>query len=64
MSVLVIGGGITGLAAARALALDGVPVTLAEAGPRLGGKIATERADGLVLEHGPGLVPGHATRRR
>ena len=43
MSVLVIGGGITGLAAARALARDGVPVTLAEAGPRLGGKIATER---------------------
>jgi oxygen-dependent protoporphyrinogen oxidase len=53
MSVLVVGGGITGLAAARALALDGVPVTLAEAGPRLGGKIATERVDGLVLEMGP-----------
>ncbi len=53
MSVLVIGGGITGLAAARALALGGVPVTLAEAGPRLGGKIATERTGGLVLEMGP-----------
>ncbi|HYO43125.1 MAG TPA: protoporphyrinogen oxidase [Candidatus Limnocylindrales bacterium] len=53
MSVLVIGGGITGLAAARALARDGVPVTLVEAGPRLGGKIATERTDGLVLEMGP-----------
>ena len=53
MSVLVVGGGITGLAAARVLALDGVPVTLAEAGPRLGGKIATERVDGLVLEMGP-----------
>ena len=61
MSVLVIGGGITGLAAARALARDGVPVTLVEAGPRLGGKIATERIDGLVLEHGTRLVPGHAT---
>jgi oxygen-dependent protoporphyrinogen oxidase len=53
MSVLVIGGGITGLAAARALVLAGIPVTLAEAGPRLGGKIATERVDGLVLEMGP-----------
>ncbi len=53
MSVLVVGGGITGLAAARALALDGVPVTLAEAGHRLGGKVATERVDGLVLEQGP-----------
>ncbi len=53
MSVLVIGGGITGLAAARALARAGVPVTVAEAGPHLGGKIATERVDGLVLEMGP-----------
>jgi oxygen-dependent protoporphyrinogen oxidase len=53
MSVLVIGGGITGLAAARAVVRGGVPVTLAEAGPRLGGKIATEQVDGLVLEQGP-----------
>ncbi len=53
MSVLVVGGGITGLAAARALVLDGVPVTLVDAGPRLGGKIATERVDGLLLEQGP-----------
>jgi oxygen-dependent protoporphyrinogen oxidase len=51
--VLVVGGGITGLAAARSLALDGVPVTLVEAGVRLGGKIATERADGFLVEAGP-----------
>jgi len=53
MGVLVVGGGITGLAAARSLALAGVPVTLLEAGPRLGGKIATEHAAGFLLEHGP-----------
>ncbi len=53
MSVLVVGGGITGLVAARALALDGIPVTLVEAGPRLGGKVATERVDGFTIEHGP-----------
>ena len=47
------GGGITGLVAARALARDGVPVTLAEAGTRLGGKVATERVDGFTIEHGP-----------
>jgi oxygen-dependent protoporphyrinogen oxidase len=53
MGALVIGGGITGLAAARCLAIAGTPVTLLEAGPRLGGKIATERVDGFLLEHGP-----------
>ncbi|HEU0243095.1 MAG TPA: protoporphyrinogen oxidase, partial [Candidatus Limnocylindrales bacterium] len=53
MGVLVVGGGISGLAAARALAGDGVPVTLVEAAPRLGGKVATERVDGLVIERGP-----------
>jgi oxygen-dependent protoporphyrinogen oxidase len=53
MSVLVIGGGITGLVAARSLARGGVPVTLAEAGPRLGGKVLTERVGGFTLEHGP-----------
>jgi oxygen-dependent protoporphyrinogen oxidase len=53
MSVLVVGGGITGLVAARALARDGVPVVLAEAGPRLGGKVVTERFDGFTIEHGP-----------
>ena len=53
MGVLVVGGGITGLVAARSLARDGIPVTLAEAGPRLGGKVLTERVDGFVVEHGP-----------
>ena len=53
MGVLVVGGGITGLVAARALARDGIPVLLAEAGPRLGGKISTARVDGLTIEEGP-----------
>ncbi len=52
--VVVIGGGITGLAAARALAgTPGVVVSLVEATDRLGGKILTERRDGFVLEAGP-----------
>ena len=55
-AVLVVGGGITGLAAARALALDGIPVMLAEAGPRLGGKVSTERIDGFVIEGGPDSI--------
>jgi oxygen-dependent protoporphyrinogen oxidase len=53
VSVAVVGGGITGLVAARDLAAAGVPVTLVEAGPRLGGKILTERFDGFLVESGP-----------
>jgi oxygen-dependent protoporphyrinogen oxidase len=41
MNILVVGGGISGLAAAVQLVADGHDVELREAGPRLGGKIAT-----------------------
>jgi oxygen-dependent protoporphyrinogen oxidase len=51
--VAVVGGGITGLAAAHALATAGVPFTIFEAAPRWGGVIRTERADGFLLEAGP-----------
>ena len=57
--VAVVGGGIAGLAAAWALrrrAVDeGRPleVRLFEAAPRLGGKIASERRDGFLVEAGP-----------
>lgn len=53
--VLVLGGGIAGLAAAeRLVARCGKDsVRLIEAEPRLGGKIRTEHRDGFVLERGP-----------
>lgn len=51
--VLVVGGGITGLAAALDLAKAGVEVTLVESSDRLGGKIHTERIDGFTVETGP-----------
>jgi oxygen-dependent protoporphyrinogen oxidase len=53
VQALVIGGGITGLAAAHALAQARIPVTLVEASERLGGKIRTERIDGFLVESGP-----------
>ena len=53
MTVLVVGGGITGLASAYALGKAGVPTVLVEGGSRLGGKARTETADGFVIEHGP-----------
>jgi oxygen-dependent protoporphyrinogen oxidase len=52
--MVVVGGGIAGLAAAhRVRERDpACRVTLLEAGERLGGSIATEHAEGFVLEHG------------
>jgi len=51
--VAVIGGGIAGLSAARALHERGVTFVLLEAAARWGGVIRTERAGGFLLEAGP-----------
>ena len=56
MSLLVVGGGISGLAAALELGRAGIPSTIVEASDRLGGKIATERAAGFVLDLGPDSI--------
>ena len=53
MTVLVLGGGITGLASAYALGKAGIPTLLLEASDRLGGKVATEVVDGFVIDAGP-----------
>lgn len=52
MHVLIVGGGLAGLAAATALADNGCRVTLLEARPRLGGRASsfTDSASGLVLD--------------
>jgi oxygen-dependent protoporphyrinogen oxidase len=54
--VVIIGGGISGLAAAhRQIESSGqsVEVLLLEANPRLGGVISTEHRDGFLIEGGP-----------
>ncbi len=51
--VVIIGGGISGLAAAHRLSDQQVQVTLLEASHRLGGTIQTEQRDGFLLERGP-----------
>jgi oxygen-dependent protoporphyrinogen oxidase len=51
--VVVVGGGISGLAAGFEAARAGAPVLLVEAGDRLGGKVRTERQDGFLIEDGP-----------
>jgi oxygen-dependent protoporphyrinogen oxidase len=53
MTVLVIGGGITGLSAAYTLGRAGMPTLLVEAADRLGGKVRTELVDGFLIESGP-----------
>lgn len=54
--VVVVGGGVSGMAAAERLAAAGARVTLLEVAARLGGMVDTEHADGLVLERGADSV--------
>lgn len=53
MKIVVVGGGLTGLSAARALVRAGQATLLFEAGDRLGGAIRTIRQDGFLIETGP-----------
>ncbi len=49
--VIIVGGGLTGLAAAWQLQTQGVPYVLLEASGRLGGKVQTEHRDGFLVEY-------------
>ena len=50
--VCVVGGGITGLAAAYELTARGIPCRLFEASERLGGLIRTDHVDGFTIDAG------------
>jgi oxygen-dependent protoporphyrinogen oxidase len=54
--VIIIGAGITGLAAAHELQRRGCRPLVLEAAPRAGGLIQTERAGGFTIEAGPESV--------
>ena len=51
--VVIIGGGISGLATAYYLAKGGTPSTIIESRPRLGGVIRTDKVEGCTIEAGP-----------
>ncbi|MFI6233887.1 FAD-dependent oxidoreductase [Micromonospora sp. NPDC050784] len=50
--VVIVGGGLAGLAAARRLHRAGVPWRLVEADGRLGGRVATDVVDGYLIDRG------------
>jgi phytoene desaturase len=54
--VIVIGGGMAGLASAARLAKKGHKVTLFEAGKKLGGKCQSENLNGFIFDTGPSLL--------
>jgi oxygen-dependent protoporphyrinogen oxidase len=71
--IVIVGGGIAGLAAAWKCAReasgtsagspeDPLRITLLEAAPRFGGKIATERAGGFLIEGGADSFAGRKPR--
>ena len=55
-SVAIVGGGITGLTAAFRLREQNIPVTLYEAGDRVGGAVRTICENGFMAEYGPNTI--------
>lgn len=62
-SVVIIGGGLAGLAAAVALGTQGVPVTLLESRPRLGGRASSivDRTTGETIDNCQHVTMGCCT---
>lgn len=56
--VVVVGGGISGLAAAFRLRQQGWSVTVLEAADAVGGKMSSTERDGYVLNRGATMIPG------
>ncbi|SEF34019.1 Phytoene dehydrogenase-related protein [Amycolatopsis pretoriensis] len=65
MDVVVVGGGLAGLSAARRLRRAGAEVTVLEAGDDVGGRVRTDVVDGFRLDRGfQVLLPAYPALRR
>ena len=61
MNIVVVGAGLSGLAAAWKLQQAGFAVTVLEASERPGGRCATLRRDGFIIDTGPEIIAGSYT---
>ncbi|MEV6626810.1 FAD-dependent oxidoreductase, partial [Amycolatopsis sp. NPDC051114] len=65
MDVVVVGGGLAGLSAARRLCGAGAEVTVLEAGDEVGGRVRTDVVDGFRFDRGfQVLLPAYPALRR
>jgi glycine/D-amino acid oxidase-like deaminating enzyme len=63
--VVVVGAGLAGLTAAATLSLAGLDVAVVEASDDVGGRVRTDRVDGLLLDRGFQLLnPAYPALRR
>jgi monoamine oxidase len=58
VKVLIIGAGMSGLAAAKSLVAAGADVTILEGQNRAGGRVWTNRVDGIPMDMGAGWIHG------
>jgi phytoene dehydrogenase-like protein len=52
VDAIVVGAGLAGLSAARQLAIHGLDVIVLESSDDVGGRVRTDRFDGLQLDRG------------